>query len=274
MILPLPHIKAISIVGKKTTVGSEPLHVIGDDYNAWYVKNNKQLSPASYLINEVIAHYFLKVWNVNTPDIALVNMPKETLFRDWGSMHKKSYYHRMAFGSKEVDGAFDLTEIATIKGKTDFRKYAQPTMLGRIGLFDMWIENEDRPPDLKNLMLFEKEDRFHFLAIDNAMALRTGAYGTLTEPQFYATENNYCLQSTFFQVFKRYVKALNKNWAIAEEENFYLCVNNCKQCFSEIARYLPAEWGYSPEIEQTIYKFLFNEQRNKQVFNEYIRLYK
>ena len=230
--------------------------------------------PASYLINEVIVHYFLKVWNINTPDIALVNMPKETLFRDWGRIHKKSYYHRLAFGSKEVSEAFDLSEIATINGKTDFRKYSQPTMLGRIGLFDMWIENEDRPPDLKNLMLFEKEDRFHFLAIDNTMAFRTGAYGTLAEPQFYATENNYCLQSAFFKVFKRYVKALNKNWAIAEEENFYLCVNNCKQCFSEIARYLPAEWGYSPEIQQTILMFLFNEQRNKQVFNEYIRLYK
>ena len=77
-------------------------------------------------------------------------------------------------------------------------------MLGRIGLFDMWIENEDRPPDLKNLMLFEKEDRFHFLAIDNTMAFRTGAYGTLAEPQFYATENNYCLQSAFL----RYLNAM------------------------------------------------------------------
>jgi hypothetical protein len=58
----IPHIRAISIRRKLDTVGSEPLHIIGDDYNAYYVKNNQRLDPASALINEVICHFLLKAW--------------------------------------------------------------------------------------------------------------------------------------------------------------------------------------------------------------------
>ncbi len=125
MIVSGPHIKAISIVGQKPTVGSEPLHVIGDDYCGYYVKNHKQLTPAAFLINEVMGHFLLKAWQINTPDIA-----------------------------------FDMAETFGIKNKLDFKKYYQPEMFARIGLFDMWTENEDQPPDLKNIMLFEKEERY------------------------------------------------------------------------------------------------------------------
>jgi hypothetical protein len=272
MIITIPHIKAISIVGQKPTVGSEPLHVIGDDYCSYYVKNHKQQIPAAYLINEVMGHFLLKAWHINTPDIAFVTMPKETITKDYGSLHKKNYYNRLAFGSKEVDGAFDMTEAYTIKGKVDFKKYYQPEIFARIGLFDMWTENEDRATDLKNIMLFEKEERYHFLAIDNAMLFRTGAYNTLTHSDFTGIENNYCLQSGFFRIFKRFLKGLNKDWAKTEEKNFYLCIENSKQHFEACANILPAEWGFNKELENLLTGFLFNDKRNRQVFNEYIRL--
>jgi len=236
----VPHITAISIIGQKPTVGSEPLHVIGDDYGGYYVKNNRQQLPAAYLINEVIGHFLLKAWQINTPDIAFVTMPKETITKDYGSLHKKAYYHRLAFGSKEVEGAIDMTEAFSIKGKVDFKKYYQPEMFARIGLFDMWTENEDRATDLKNIMLVEKDERYHFMAIDNVMLLRTGAYNTLTFNDFTSIENNYCLQSTFFMIFKRFLKALDKNW-VSREKNFYLCVEKSKQYLEACYKILPEE---------------------------------
>lgn len=123
MVVNVPQISVISIVGQKPTVGSEPLHVIGDDYAGYYVKNHKEQLPAAYLINEVIGHFLLKAWQINTPDIAFVRMPKETMTKDYGSLHKKSFYKRLAFASKEVDGAFDMTAAFAIKGKVDFKKY-------------------------------------------------------------------------------------------------------------------------------------------------------
>lgn len=272
MIITVPHIKAISIVGQKPTVGSEPLHVIGDDYCGYYVKNHKQLTPAAFLINEVMGHFLLKAWQINTPDIAFVTMPKETITKDYGSLHKKNYYNRLAFGSKEVESAFDMAETFTIKSKVDFKKYYQPEMFARIGLFDMWTENEDRPPDLKNIMLFEKEERYHFLAIDNAMLFRTGVYNALTYNEFIATENNYCLQSSFFRIFKRFLKALYKDWAKTEEKNFYLCIENSRKYLEASSKILPEEWGFNDELENLLTSFLFNDNRNKQVFTEYIRL--
>ena len=72
----IPHIRAISILQKLNTVGNEPLLLIGDDYNNYYVKNNQLLLPASGLINEVICHFLLKAWSINTADIAIVEIEK------------------------------------------------------------------------------------------------------------------------------------------------------------------------------------------------------
>ena len=272
MNLSVPYITGISIIGQKPTVGSEPLHVIGDDYNGYYVKNHRQQIPAAYLINEVIGHFLLRAWQLNTPDIAFVNMPKATMNKEYGSLHKRVYYNRLAFGSKEVSGAFDMTEAFSIKGKLDFKRFCQPEMFARIGLFDMWTENEDRAADLKNIMLMEKEQQYHFLAIDNTMLFRTGAYDTLTLDDFNGIENNYCLQSTFFVIFKRFLKALNKKWTVTEENNFYLCIENSKQYLEACFKILPEEWGFNPTLEKLLTGFLFNNDRNKQVFTEYLRL--
>ena len=273
MIEPIPHIRAISIRKKLNTVGSEPLLLIGDDYNPYYVKNSKLLTPAWDLINEVICHFLLKAWNINTPDIALIEIEKETLNQNYGSRHKKSYYSRVAFGSKQVDGAYDLNELTLFKSKVDFKKYDKPEMFARIGLFDMWVENEDRPPNLKNVMLFEKESRQHFLAIDNAMAFRTGAYESLSDNKFYPTENNYCLQSTFFQKYKRFLRFKDRNWAKTEEENFYFCIAKSKSYLSECCKLMPLDWGLKETIQTILTNFLFNEGRNRSIFYEYLRMW-
>jgi hypothetical protein len=217
--------------------------------------------------------FSVKSLAINTPDIALVQVEKEVLNQGYGTRHKRLYYERLAFGSKEIEGAFDLTELTTIKGKVDFKKFYRPEMFARIGLFDMWVENEDRPPDLKNIMLYELEERYHFLAIDNAMAFRTGAYEALTDNKFYPTENNYCLQSAFFKRFRRYLRASEKEWAKKEEENFYFCVNNSKKYLSQCISLIPSDWGFTKPIQKILAEFLFNESRNQSVFSEYIRLW-
>jgi hypothetical protein len=268
MLITTPYITAISIAGQKPTVGSEPLHVIGNDYCSYYVKNHRLHMPATSLINEVIGHYLLRAWHIDTPSVAFMTIPQETMMKDYGSLHKKKYYTRLAFGSKEVEGAFDMTEAFSIRGKVDFKKFYQPEQFARIGLFDMWTENEDRATDLKNIMMVEKEERYHFLAIDNAMLLRTGVYEALIHREFSGIENNFCIQSSFFRTFKRYLKVLNKNWVNTERYNFYLCIKNSKQYLQECFEILPEEWGLTPDQMHLITSFLFDDSRNQQVFNE------
>jgi hypothetical protein len=64
-------------------------------------------------------------------------LERETLKFNYGNKHKPAYYDCLAFGSKEVVGAFDATSFLDIKGKVDFRKLYRPEMFARIGLFDM-----------------------------------------------------------------------------------------------------------------------------------------
>lgn len=273
MIAPIPSRRVISIKEKIETVGSEPLYVICDDYEAYYVKNSGLLIPATTLINEVYCHFLLEAWGLPTPKIALVHLETETIKENYGVRHKPVYYDRLAFGSKQVDGAFDVIGFLAVSRKVEFKKYHSPLQFPQIGLFDMWVENEDRPPDLKNVMIFDEDDKYHFLAIDQAMAFRTGAYSSLEVPQFYPTEDNYILQSQFFNDLKRFVK-VDKNYLEKEKENFYLCVNNCKQIFFQIIPLIPPSWGMTKEIETLLAGFLFNEERNDGVFNEYVRMWK
>ena len=273
MIDPLPYRRVISIREKLNTTGSEPLHLICDDYESYYVKNDRQNNPAISIINEVLCHYFLRLWNINTPDICLVNLEQETIRQDYGPKHKPVFYTRAAFGSKRHEDALDFTEFLQVKGKIDYRKYYRPEMFAHIGLFDLWVENEDRPPQLKNLMLFEEEERYHFLAIDNAMAFRTGAYNTLADKTFWATEDQYMLQSLFFKQLRRFLK-LDKEWCRKEQENFYLCIDKCKRNFSDIVKLIPPEWGFFDETITVVHDYLFDEKRNESVYNEYVRMWK
>lgn len=272
MINQLPNRRVISIERKLQTVGSEPLHVICDDYEDYLVKNNHLIVPAYTLINEVICHYFLKLWNISTPEIALINLESATMKKDFGSRHKISYYERLAFGSKVMGGTIDASEFLESTKKVDYNKLYQPIEFARIGLFDMWVENDDRPPDLKNLMLYETEKGYRFLAIDNAMAFRTGAYDTLADSSFLSTEHNYCLQSTFFKKIRQHLKA-DIGTLLDEKENFYHCTASCHQYFDDIAQLIPKEWGLNENIKSLIYNFLFNKQRNEAVFEDFLRMW-
>lgn len=255
------------------TVGSEPLLLIGDDYEAYYVKNSALLTPATALINEVICHHLLRIWNVPTPDVALVHIEKETLQTGFGGRHKPVFYDRLAFGSKEIAGATDLTEfLGGLNGKVDFRKFHNPNGFAMIGLFDMWVENEDRPPDLKNILLTPYEHWLQFTALDQAMAFRTGAYTSLQQKEFWGIEGQYCIQSVIFKEMKRFIKKEDKQWLQEAKDLFYLCVENSKAQFWEIVATLPESWGLDTNLANTIYEFLFSKERNQQVFEEFLRI--
>ena len=51
------------------TAGSSPLLVTCDDFNDWVCKYDRF---PKYLFNELIASEFAKIWNINTPETALI----------------------------------------------------------------------------------------------------------------------------------------------------------------------------------------------------------
>jgi len=62
-------------------------------------------------------------------------------------------------------------------------------------------------------------------------------------------------------------KAISRRiWTITEENNFYLGIENSKQYLEACFKILPEEWRFNPTLEKLLTGFLFNNDRNKQVF--------
>lgn len=59
MIDPLLYKKAISIIKEIPTTGHNPLLVISNDYEEYFVKSCKNTNPPCYIISEFLCHYFI-----------------------------------------------------------------------------------------------------------------------------------------------------------------------------------------------------------------------
>ena len=56
------------------TTGSSPLLVSCNDFNDWVCKYDKF---PKYLFNELVTSEFARLWNINTPETALIKVKNE-----------------------------------------------------------------------------------------------------------------------------------------------------------------------------------------------------
>ena len=115
-----------------------------------------------HLFNEYLAASFLKIWKLNVPDFSFVQKKKEHTLHTNNLFY---YFDNLCFGSKfhgeftEVDKIFLQTKILSKDNIT-----ARDTFL-RIGLFDIWLCNEDRHYENFNL-LYDLKSKV-FIPIDH-----------------------------------------------------------------------------------------------------------
>ena len=266
----IPSVHALTVLEKLPTTGSEPMLVLGDDAHAYYVKNDGQTRPAWSMVNETLCHYLLRLWGIPTPDIALVQVAGNLLDDKHWKRHPKAAYKTPAFGSKQIPHAYDMNRLlASSNGISNSVDFA------RIGLFDMWVENEDRPPNMKNLLLAPSGKKLKLYAIDHAMAFRSGAYSSLVDADFDFVVDQYYLEVPLLRDFAfSGPKWQLDAWMEGEEKKFYLCVAKCKAVFPDIVQSLPPSWGFMPEVADLMFDCLFSERRNKKVFHAFASCYR
>lgn len=260
---------AISFLEEIQTVGNSPIKVLADDYKFYFVKNNSGKTPAYYLINEVLAHYFLKIWHIPTPEIAIINVNPEFLLPTYSNRHKPHYYSYPVFGSSLVPQATDLNALFSINSKSDYNKFDSPENIFHIGLFDLWLENDDRKPTNNNLLLQPFNGKQRITAIDHSFIFSTLDYQSL-DPKNFCPIANDNIFLTDLAISLKEGKKKNKNWGSEDREYFYLCIQNCKKHYSEIVKNIPKEWGFTPQLKIKLKNFLFNKKRLEKVFIEYI----
>ncbi len=268
MIDPLSYHNAITVRREIPTLGHSPLEVIADDYNIYFVKSTKGKSPCYYIINEFLCHYLLKCWNIPTPAISAISVDPQLLPTGYLSTHKKHFYTNICFGSQSIKDAIDLNAFIKPDKKPDYKKFYNPEVLFKIALFDIWVENDDRKPTNNNILLQPVESRFNILAIDHAFTFSSMDYPSLN-PAFVASSfNDSILLSSLGQTVKRQNNA-NKAFLEEAKENFYLSIRNCEENYKVICNCIPKHLGFDLRLQNCIRKFLFNEDRNKQVYQEF-----
>lgn len=121
--------------------------------DVYFVKYNRTASEIDGLIAEIVCHFLAKRLNLETPDIAYVkigNHPVPKNYQYTSSLKEG----KIAFGSRLVRNAEDeLTKLEFIFNKHEFNRLEFPEHLLRIGLFDLWIGNNDRSVDNYNLFI-------------------------------------------------------------------------------------------------------------------------
>jgi hypothetical protein len=267
-ILQLPYKKAISLNEEIPTSGNSPIKVIADDYEVYVAKNSRNKNPAYDIINEVIAYILLMSWEIPVPDCAIMEIDPQMLLPEYSkNNHKPSFYQNPVFASKWIN-ANDGNLFFEIHSRKDYKKFLNPEIIFKIGLFDIWVENDDRKPSNNNILLQVINGFTKIVAIDHSYIFSTMNYEDLNPDDFYPIYNDNILMTNFAKSIKPFKKKKQK-WFKFDEQDFYLCIENSKQNFKNILNNIPQSWGFTQNHYNNLYNFLFNEERNRKVILDY-----
>src|ERR1035437_1425007 len=146
------------------TLGSRRILITCNDFNSYVCKYNLGNGPAIRLACEFIAASFLKIWNLNVPDFALVNVSRDHIPSEFNI--KDYYFDVTCVGSKFSSGYADLHNLTDLIDPQKRKLYPKRKDLYYISLFDIWLGNDDRNHNNYNLMIDTNNQR-NFIPIDH-----------------------------------------------------------------------------------------------------------
>ncbi|RXG29895.1 HipA family kinase [Leeuwenhoekiella marinoflava] len=268
----LDSIHTNSILKELPTEGHSPLLILGSDFEMYVAKNDKGKNPPFALINECLAAYCLNLWKVAAPEVKLVNVAKELITPQNGLSiyHRPNYYDMPCFGSKFVKNSIDVNALLVTDKKKAYNKILNPLDVFHITLFDTWVENDDRKPSNYNLILEPNINKFRVLPIDNAFILSTMAYQDLN-PEYGVgvSVNDHLLVSELGFLIKKNT-TIDDDFINNEKDYFYLCLEKCHKSFDDFMNQIVDFYTIDRDLITNLKSFLFNEERNSNVFDEYV----
>jgi hypothetical protein len=144
------------IVSQYDTEGHSPLKVIADDLNPYVLKFPKNANDNVAIVKEFLCQNLLKCWSIPTPPIAGLTIPHNVLSGSSviTNREKRLIGNNVCFGSQLIPEAVELMDFIVAQNTTALKRILNPNDILKIGLFDIWIENEDRRPD------FERTEKY------------------------------------------------------------------------------------------------------------------
>lgn len=267
--------QVINIKQEKIGTSQSPLFVISDDFKFYYLKTPSNNTPELSIIKEFLCHFLLNCWELKTPPIAALKVDPNFIGINLSPHHKSEYFKRTCFGSENLESSSDFISLLSLSSKYDYNKFSAPLDLLKIGLFDIWIENDDRKPTNPNLLVQETGTGFDLYAIDHALTFSSMKFTDLNPAlDLGVSYNDSLLNTDLAKSIAKYAFKGSSNWFEQINSYFYNVVNNSNVFFNKILESIPEDLGLTDDCYSSLFNFLFSESRNKRVFDEFLGRFK
>ncbi|MDZ7720125.1 MAG: HipA family kinase [Balneolaceae bacterium] len=232
----------------------------------YYLKYFRTGNEIEGLVAEVVCHFLARKMNLLTPDISYVEIgdhpiPDEFVHPEHLSTGK------VVFGSKKAEKVDELTKLEFIFSKHEFNRLEYPIHLLRVGLFDLWIGNNDRTEDNYNLFLTRGKKQ-KIVVFDHFEA-----FNKITESSFRDV-------NTFIEIYEKgflgskyayeMLGWVSKDDLNREVDEFVRNIQglDIPEEIGKIEETFPDSWDIGAEVTDYIVRYLSSEDRLNNVLEE------
>lgn len=253
----MQHLRSIQTADRYFDTNRRPVLITCENMESYVCKYQIGGGNCLPLFCEYLASAFLRIWGLRTPDTAFVKINREHIPSIWG-MHGYCF-ETTCFGTMYNSGYADATRINEVIKSSDRKKYSNRFDFLKIGLFDIWLANEDRHAENMNLLIDVENER-DFIAIDHESIFNSRDFGEgLSE----LTENESILDSIFARTL---FSNRDITPALIDEmkKYFYLCTQNCKKQVPSILDEIPTDWNISRDrVNKKLEQVFTNQWQEK-----------
>jgi len=250
------------------TSGSQPALILCDDFNHYVCKYNRHPGArAVKLFHELLAGSYARLWNLAIPEFCLVYINPGHI--EGHESLQPAFFSTLCFGSKYDRRYSEIDEFYADMATYDKRKYEFKFDFLKIGLFDIWLANDDRNFNNYNLLI-DVENRNRFVPIDHDAIFNTG---NLSRGLELLTEHDSLINTDLTRKLFSTKELRNKVFLENTRNNYYLCIAECKKNTNKILQEIPTEWGIDvAEYQNLLNKYLFNKKWVDRCFKHFQEL--
>lgn len=245
----ITRISSVKVIEQQYRTGEEPVLVMCSDLNAYVCKYMRSSAAAYKLVCELIGVEMAKAWQLNTPDVAFVQIKPE----HWVNKQVQHSITAPSLGSKHMVGVVDITPSTLDNVEKTEEALRQ---LIKIALFDFWIANEDRNANNANLMYDVSNGQI--ISIDYGCVLNTA---TFDYPMSQLTSTDTILWSDLFShLTSETSQTCIENIVSELKKDYSLLINSSSRQTKLIIEEMPKEWNVPVIIVKDKMQQLFDEK--------------
>lgn len=231
--------------------GSRPVVIWCNDINYYVCKYGK----VNDLFNEYLAASFCEIWDIPIPSFCFVKVKQDHVKEGFS----KKLFEKTCYGSYYLEYAKDVNAFLTTwrENNYELNKIVNKEVWLKIGLFDLWLCNEDRNHNNANLLINPDDSGYNIVAIDHVNIFNTNS---LERGLYQLNEFESIISTDYTKMFFKRGDKLNE-LTDSLEKSFYVYTRKCLRNLKRILDKVPSDWNLNVLTkEEQLRRHLFNEE--------------